>query len=240
LTATLRSLPRKESLYEQTYYALREAVLSGRLVPGERLVETVLAEQLQVSRTPIREALRQLQQEELLVMGPHGGLRVPIFSEQDAAQLYDCRLTLEQLSVRGACQQASDSQLKAMGDMVQEAEQLKSMPLQDQDPQALLDVDYRFHHLLAESSGNRWLVSLLDQVFDKMVLLRLQTTHHNLGVLEVRVEHYRIYEAIVQRDPRLASQCMSEHLVASKARVIAEVQQLQEQQSPDAAHEDDS
>ncbi|MCF2971949.1 GntR family transcriptional regulator [Synechococcus sp. Nb3U1] len=226
MSAALRSLPRKESLYEQTYQALREAVLSGRLAPGERLVETVLAEQLQVSRTPIREALRQLQREELLILGPSGGLHVPIFSEQDAAQLYDCRLALEHLSVMGSCQQASSSQLKKMQELVQQAEQLTSIPLAEQDPQALLDVDYRFHHLLAESSGNRWLVSLLDQVFDKMVLLRLQTTYHNPGVLEVRVEHRRIYEAIAQRDPILATQSMSEHLVASKARVIREVQHM--------------
>ncbi len=227
MSKMLYSLPRKESLYEQTYQALRDAVLSGSLAPGQRLVEANLAKQLQVSRTPVREALRQLQREELLKVGSNGGLFVPIFSEHDAAQLYDCRLALEHLAVMGACQHAQPEQLDSMQESVQQAEKLTSLPLSERDPQVLLDLDYRFHHLMAQCSKNVWLVSLLDKVFDKMILLRLQTAHHNLEVLEVRVEHRRIYEAVKQRDSILATQAMTEHLVASKARVILEVQQLQ-------------
>jgi DNA-binding GntR family transcriptional regulator len=92
-------------------------------------------------------------------------------------------------------------------------------------------VDYQFHRLVAQSSGNYWLTSLLEQVFDKMQLLRIQTMRHNPKVLEIRVEHRQVYEALVQRDAEAAQDAIKRHLVASKARVIQEIQQLAEDDS---------
>jgi len=227
LSLSSQSLQRSKSLYEQTYQALRSSILSGELAPGDRLVETQLAEQLQVSRTPIREAIRQLQQEELVAADANGGLRVATISTTDAVQLYDCRIALEQLAVVGACEKANTFQLKEMHQYVVSAQKLVKSKSSDLNSLQLLDLDYRFHHLIAESSGNKWLVSLLDQVFDKMALLRIQTTYHNPEVLEIRNEDQQIYEAIAQRDFAAATQAIRNHLSASKARVVQEVQNLQ-------------
>ena len=188
-----RSLQRNQSLQEQAYQALRAAILSGELTPGQRLVETRLAKMLQVSRTPIREALRLLENEDLVTIDPNNVLRVATFSVTDAVQLYDCRIALEQLSVAEACQNATESQLKELELMVEQAEKLVNSKPSQLTSFRLLDLDYRFHRQLAESSGNPWLVSLLDQVFDKMQLLRIQTTKNNPNVLEIRTEHRRIY-----------------------------------------------
>ena len=215
-------LQRSKSLYEQTYQALRASILSGELAHGVRLVETQLAEQLQVSRTPIREAMRQLQQEELVTTDSNGGLRVVTISATDAIQLYDCRMALEQLAVVGACEKASALQLKKLNKYVVSAQKLVKSKSSDLNNFDLLELDYKFHRLIAESSGNKWLVSLLDQVFDKMALLRIETTRHNPGVLEVRNEHHQIYEALVQRDVAAATQAIQNHLSASKARVVEE------------------
>lgn len=223
-----RSLQRNQSLQEQTYQALRTAILSGELTPGQRLVETHLAEKLQVSRTPIREAIRQLQHEDLIAVDSMRGLRVATISMTDAVQLYDCRIALEQLSVAGACQNATESQLKELELMVEQAEKLVNSKPSQLTSFRLLDLDYRFHRQLAQSSGNPWLVSLLDQVFDKMQLLRIQTTKNNLNVLEIRTEHRRIYEPVRERNLQAAVQAIKAHLIASKERVIKEVQQLQE------------
>jgi len=223
-----RSLQRSQSLQEQTYQALRTAILSGELMPGQRLIETHLAKKLQVSRTPIREALRQLQREELVIAEPNNILRVATISMTDAIQLYDCRLALEQLSVVEACEHATESQIQNLNLMVMQAEKLiNSKPSQLTNFQ-LLDLDYRFHRLLAESSGNLWLRSLLDQVFDKMMLLRIHTIQNNRDVLEIRTEHRRIYEAVQARNPDAAIQAIKAHLVASKERVAREMQNLQQ------------
>lgn len=223
-----RSLHRNQSLQEQTYHALRAAILSGEIAPGQRLIETHLAKKLQVSRTPIREAIRQLQREDLVTTDQDNLLRVATISITDAVELYDCRIALEQLSVAEACKNATDSQLQDLNLMVIKAEKLaNSKPSQLTNFQ-LLDLDYRFHRLLAESSGNLWLMSLLDQVFDKMALLRIQTTQNNRDVLEIRTEHRRIYEAVAKRDSEVAVQVIKNHLVASKERVALEMQNLQQ------------
>jgi DNA-binding GntR family transcriptional regulator len=226
LSLSLRSLQRNQSLQEQAYQALRTAILSGELTSGTRLIETHLAKKLQVSRTPIREALRQLQNEDLVVVDGDGVLRVATFSQADAIQLYNCRMALEHQSAIEACENATEEQFYGLGLMVAQAEKLAEEKASQLTNFQLLDLDYRFHRLLAESSGNLWLRSLLDQVFDKMMLLRIQTMQHNPNVLNIRVEHRLIYEAIAQRDVNAATQAIRNHLAAAKERVILEMSHL--------------
>jgi DNA-binding GntR family transcriptional regulator len=225
LTLSPRSLLRQQSLQEQAYHALRRAIFSGELKAGQRLVETQLATRLQVSRTPIREAIRLLQHENLAMIDPSGVLRVATISATDAAQLYDCRLALERLSVLEACAKASAAHVQNLEKILLQSEEFKQNSTVSESQ--LLELDYQFHRLLAQSSGNAWLVALLEQVFDKMLLLRLQTTFHNPQVLEIRVEHRRIFEAIAARSPHQAIAAMEGHLNASKVRVVKEVQDIQ-------------
>jgi DNA-binding GntR family transcriptional regulator len=222
VTSSLPKIQRSQSLYEQAYHALRANILSGELEAGERMVETRLAQKLQVSRTPIREAMRQLQRESLLVADTNGGLRVATVSASDAGQLYDCRLALEQLAIRETCDRINSKTLEQIEACVIEAEELGEEGRYD----LMLELDYRFHKLITQASENRWIVSLLDRVFDQMMLLRVQTTRHNPRVLEIRHEHRTIFEAIAQRDADKAVQVMVEHLQASKVRTVRELQNI--------------
>ncbi len=223
-----RPLQRPQSLHEQTYQAIRIAILSGDLAAGARLVETQLAEQLQVSRTPIREAIRQLQRENLVTADSNGAVRVAQLSVSDAMQLYDCRIALEQLSVSEACRNATASHLEQLEQIIQQSEKAVEQQPGELRHQQLLHMDYQFHRLLAESSSNSWLVQILDQVFDKMAILRLQTLQHNSSVLNIRSEHRRIYEAVCDRNPIAANQAIQFHLISSKERVIQEIKQLEQ------------
>lgn len=232
MTLAVPPIQRSKSLHEQTYEALRTSILSGDLPPGERLVETQLAQWLQVSRTPIREAIRQLQKDGLVTVDGMGSLQVASISVADAAQLYDCRLALEELSVAQACLHANVNQLKQLEGYVIQAEKLMQQGRSDLNVMQMLDLDYGFHRLIAESSGNRWLVTLLDQVFDKMILLRVQTTRHNPEVLEIRIEHRQIYEAIAQSQPDRAIEMIRSHLHASRTRVVSDLQQQISQAEP--------
>lgn len=225
--ATLSNpLPRRESLHEQTYQALRTSILSGEVSPGERLVETQLASQLQVSRTPVREALRQLQREGLVVVDGSGGLRVISVSVKDAVHLYDCRLALEQTAVRDACLNASDRALEDLQQSVAQSERAMQREASTLNTFEMLNLDYQFHRKIAESTGNPWLTDLLDQVFDKMMLLRVQTTRHNPKVLEISSEHRQICGAIASRHPETAIAAIQSHLNASKHRVVQALQAL--------------
>lgn len=218
------SIQRSQSLRQQVYQALKQIILRGDLASGERVVETKLAEQLQVSRTPIREAISQLKREQLIVSKANGGFRVATLSVQDAAQLYDCRIALEQLSVADACEKITSKQLKKLEKYVLLAEKLAKSESSKSDSRKLLEIDYQFHHLIAESSGNQWLLALLEQVFDKMALLRVQTTKHNPQVLEIRLEHREVYQAIALKNVDLAQSTIRKHLIASKARVVKEME----------------
>jgi DNA-binding GntR family transcriptional regulator len=228
LVLSAKNVQRSKSLHEQTYQALQDSILSGELAPGDRLIETQIAEQLQVSRTPIREAIRQLQREGLIAADDRGWLRVATVSPTEAIQLYDCRIALETLSVTQACTKASDAELKELYELVSQAAKLLESSSQNADSVALLELDYQFHRTIARSSGNTYLASLLDQVFGKMALLRLQTTRHNPRVLEIRTEHQQLYEAIAKRDLVAATAAIQNHLNASKERVVLELEKLQQ------------
>jgi DNA-binding GntR family transcriptional regulator len=230
LALSFRAIRRTQSLHEQTYQALRTAILSGELAAGERLIETQLADMLNVSRTPVREALCQLQRENLVTADPHHGLRVATLSIADAADLYDCRIALEQLSVAGACQNATPAQVQQLEAIVLQAESTTLLRSGELTNYQLLYADCQFHRLLAQSSANSWLVTLLDSVFDKMILVRLRTMEYNPGVLEIRNEHRRIYQAVIEQNAAAASQAMIEHLIASKARVIKEIEEIEQHQ----------
>ncbi|BAU09848.1 hypothetical protein LEP3755_03230 [Leptolyngbya sp. NIES-3755] len=239
-----RSLQRSQLLHEQTYEMLRTAILSGELAAGSRLIETQLAEQLQVSRTPIREALRLLQRDHLVTVDGQGAMRVALLSIEDAIQLYDCRIALEQLSISAACRMATPEQIEQIEATLQQAERavaklhgnVTANPSHSLTPYQLLHLDYQFHRLLAESSSNTWLVQILDQVFDKMSLLRLRTIEHNPNVLEIRGEHRRILEAVRKRDALAAMQAIQYHLISSKDRVVEEIQALEQQLSEEPSN----
>lgn len=225
--------PRRASLHEQTYQTLRTSILSGELPPGDRLVETQLATQLEVSRTPIREALRQLQREGLVAVDSSGGLRVISVSVSDAVHLYDCRIALEEAAVRDACLNASDLTLDELQQSIAQSERAVQREASTLNTFEMLNLDYQFHRKIAESTGNPWLTDLLDQVFDKMMLLRVQTTRHNPRVLEICHEHRQICGAIASRDPATAIASITEHLNASKVRVVSALEALQTPQSVD-------
>jgi DNA-binding GntR family transcriptional regulator len=238
MSLPLQSIQRGQPLQALAYQALRHAILSGDLSPDERLVETQLAAKLQVSRTPIREALRLLQHENLVTLDSSGGLYVVSLSQADAEQLYDCRIALEQQSTYEACKHAADEQLHQLDlILVQSKHLIEGKPTKLTTFQ-MLSLDYQFHRLIAQSSGNLWLASLLDQVFDKMQLLRLQTIKQNPKVLEICVEHRNIYDAIAARNSEAAVQAIQAHLSASKSRVIQEIQQLQHSSKSSSTDQD--
>lgn len=237
-------------LFSKTYLALRQDILSGRLASGESLIEQTLANRFDVSRTPIREAIRQLQQEGLVEPDRGGGLRVTVITIADAIHLYDCRIGLEQVAAMGACENATPTQIEDLQDCLKRANLSVSSVLKDQSKhpnkasqqsipadetdelEERLHIDRSFHRLLAESSGNPWLADLLEQIFSKMALLRLTTAYQNPRVLEIWAEHERIVEALENRDPQAAAIAVRNHLIASKSRVVHSLQSITSDSAP--------
>lgn len=227
-----QSLYRSKPLHEQTYLVLRSAILSGEIAVGERLIETQLSENLKISRTPVREAIRRLQQEGLVKADSDGWLYVVKLSLADAIKLYNCRIALEQVSVVGACENATVQQLEELEQVLTEAETIANQNTDYSNSIQLLELNCRFHQLLAESSGNPWVVSLLNQISNQITLLRVQTLKEHLAITEIHAEHRYIYNAVTQRDPEAAIQHITNHLSFSQKRIIQIFSQMNQTLSP--------
>jgi DNA-binding GntR family transcriptional regulator len=232
LILSQKATSRSGSLYEQTYLALRSAILSGDIAADERLIETQLADQLDVSRTPVREAIRRLQQESLIQMDSDGGLYVVKLSLDDAIKLYDCRISLERLAVLEACKHATPHHLKKIEENLILAESATEAGQsihgkQTLDSIHLLELSCQFHQLIAKSSGNTWVASLLDQISQKITLIRVQTLKGLDQLVDIDTEHRQIYEAIARRDSAAAEQQMVDHLRSSQTRIVQVFQQAE-------------
>jgi DNA-binding GntR family transcriptional regulator len=212
-------IARHQSLYQQTYQALYIAILSGEITPGERLVETQLADRFQVSRTPIREAMRQLQLRGLVTSDAKGNWCVASISVADAMQLYDCRIALEQMAAKQACIHITPAQMDQIEQTLIASDMVAG---QLEDPSGslrLLSLNFQFHRLIAEASGNVWIVPLLEQLADKITLLRVQTLRDPKSVSTIHSEHWQIYEAILRKEPEAAARAITQHLQISQQRI---------------------
>ena len=217
-----------QTLHERVYISLRDSILSGQFRQGDRLTESKLAKQLQASRTPVREAIRRLQQEKLLTSDATDGVTIVEISLDSAIHLYDCRIALEQLAVTGACLLITSAQLKSLEQNLLASETLKEQidsyetSISDEARYDLkqLALNYEFHRLIAESSQNPWLISLLDQLSNQIKLLRFQILQIPIDVEIIHAEHWQLFNAIQNRDIETAKQSIKKHLELSKERVI--------------------
>lgn len=196
--------------------ALREGILSGRLPAGARLRQTALATQLEISRTPIREALGRLQQEGLLSLLPRGGVRVALLDLDEAVELYDLREVLDGLAARLAARRASGTVVarleKALGRMAE--------CLERGNPNQWFGVHVRFHDEIFRASGNARLQGLAG-----LVRLSIRQFHPLLLRTEGRLreayrEHRRIFEAIAARDEEAAEREARAHIQNAREIVL--------------------
>ena len=191
---------------ERAYRRLHEAIVHGEIAPGARLVETALCEWLQVSRTPVREALRRLKTDGLVETGPTGGLRVARYDMAALAELYVVREVLEATAASEAARNASRTELGALEDSMRIQRGLK------QDVPGFARENVVFHQHLYAASHNRFLVRTLQALSDSLALLG-QTTLDNPAAIERAIaQHAKIVAAVAKRDPERAFEATRVHI----------------------------
>ncbi|MBF9032452.1 FCD domain-containing protein [Rhodobacterales bacterium HKCCE3408] len=195
------------------YDLILEAIDVGVYRPGDRLVESELAERFGVSRTPIREALQRLETQSLLTRDGRS-LIVASLDHAQTAELYAVRAELEGLAARLAAQHAAPEEIRVLKRMIEEDKALLD------DPQALSRANRRFHRQLHLASHNRYLVQQLDLVHRSMALMAttsLAAAGRGEKALE---EHAAIVAAIEARDGETAARALRDHLsVAFEVRL---------------------
>lgn len=195
---------------KDAYTLILEAIDHGGFKPGDRLVESELAERFGMSRTPIREALQRLETQSLLTRDGRS-LIVSSLDHNQLAELYVVRTELEALAARLAARHATDEEMRVLRDMV-EADRAHLG-----DPSALARANRRFHKQIHLASHNRFLVQQLDMVHRSMALMA-STSLAAVGRDEVALaEHDAIVRAIETRDEDKAGQALRDHI--SKAFV---------------------
>ena len=210
-------------LRDVVFNTLREAILKGDLKPGERLMELQLASKLGVSRTPIREAIRMLEQEGLAVTTPRKGAEVAKMTLKDMEDVLEIRDALDELAVRIACQKISDEQLRELEDMKERFEK----STQTGNVKKIAEADVTFHDVIYEATGNPKLVTLLNNLREQVYRYRVEYIKDPKNYPTLIAEHEAILESLKNRDVKNAVEAMHVH-VANQAEAVKTVIQEQE------------
>lgn len=157
-------------LRDVVFNTLRQAILRGELKPGERLMEIQLATKLGVSRTPVREAIRKLELEGLVLMIPRKGAEVADIVEKGLRDVLEVRKALEELSVRLACDRITK---KEIDELKRAAEEFKKT-LKQRDITKIAEADVRFHDIIYMATDNQRLIQLLNNLREQMYRYRVE------------------------------------------------------------------
>lgn len=205
-----RSAAPGRSLAAAVYAELLKAINDGRFRPGDRIMETAVADWLRVSRTPVREALRRLESEDVLAKGTQG-LVVVAMDESEVEELYDLREALEVTAARFAASNASTTDLRALRGLLDEQARCG-----DGEAAALAAINRNFHVALAQASGNRFLLKSLNALQDAFLRLRSTTFSLPGRPALALAEHRAIVRAIERGDAAGAARAAGRHIRESR------------------------
>jgi DNA-binding GntR family transcriptional regulator len=199
---------------ELVYRKLRDAIARGELKPGERVMEVEVAAWLDVSRTPVRDALRRLESEGMLRVEPRTGLVVTSITREAMLELYVMREVLEGTAARLCARHASDFEIMELEDIVRREERLHG------DYEALSRLNRTFHDTIHRGAHNRYLEKSLSAVNDSMCLLGKSQMLIPERASEAKLEHAELFGAILKRDGDTAEALARRHVrSAQKQRV---------------------
>ena len=197
------------SIAGQIFERLEHDILIGSYKRGEVLTELKLSETLGVSRTPIREALRRLEQEHLIEETSKGALVLGI-TEQDIKDIYEIRLNLEGLAAYRAAERITDDELAKMREVLDLQRFYVERPSDSSDK--IKDLDSSFHEMLYGFSGSKILLETLLPLHKKLIKYRKASVKSHSRAKLSEQEHEKIYEALANHDPELAKKLTVEHV----------------------------
>ena len=192
---------------EQAYQEIKKRIIKTELNPGSVINESNLMDELGFGRTPVREALKRLQSDDLVVVKPRRGIFVSELAITDLTQIFEVRVELESLAVKLACQRITEEQLKRL-------EKLSELYLKSKNDskEKMIALDGNFHALVREATHNRFLISNLEYYYNLslriwyLALPRAASEEIDVGA------HCDIYQAIAASDEDLAAERITKHI----------------------------
>ncbi|WP_426765007.1 GntR family transcriptional regulator [Pseudarthrobacter sp. 1G09] len=208
------AIPARNTGAHVVYAELKRRILSLDLKPGERVYEPAMATELQVSRTPLREAIRRLISENLLEQQPTGGVVVPVLDEAEISELYEVRAAVESLMARNTCLKATPADLDELkGILARNAALVEFADDAMQQGMAL-------HARIALIAGNSWAGRFHDQVSSQMERYRHYTNSTQRRRDQALAQHRALVEAIAAGDPERAAKVAFDHVMGARDAAV--------------------
>ena len=195
-------------LRDVVFNTLRQAILRGELQPGERLLEIHLANKLGVSRTPIREAIRKLELEGLVLMIPRKGAVVAEITEKSLRDVLEVRRALEELAMKLACEKILDEEIEELKAAAKEFENA----LKTGDVTVFAEADVKFHDIIYRTTDNQRLIQLLYNLREQMHRYRVEYLKREDSHETLLAEHRYIIETLEKRDANEAVKAVCAHI----------------------------
>ena len=195
-------------LRDVVFNTLREAILRGDLVPGERLMELQLASKLGVSRTPIREAIRMLEQEGLAITIPRKGAIVAGMTEKDMQDVLEIREALEELSVQVACDKITEEEIAELQKNMKNFEH----SLKSGDLKKMAQADVEFRDVIYRATDNPKLISMLNNLREQMYRYRVEYLKNPQNHEQLLKEHEAIYKDKEEKDKDAVTEMIRKHI----------------------------
>lgn len=208
----LTPIVREETTKERAYKEIKTAILNGAIPPDEIFTEVKLAESLNTSRTPVREAVQDLIKEGLIITIPRKGLAVKKISQHEIEQIFMLRTSIESEVIRKLASKISDSQLELLNDICREQE----IAMDNNDGITFINLDQTFHLALTRFAGYELVEQVLLNLHDLSTLIGLQAVKQKNRMFEVIQEHREIIAAMTTLDAEKAAVSIIKHLEKTK------------------------
>lgn len=203
-------------LRDVVFNTLRQAILRGEMEPGERLMEIQLAQKLGVSRTPIREAIRKLELEGLVVMIPRKGAEVAQITEKDMRDVLEVRCTLEELAVSLACKNVTPEKIEEL----KAANKVFESAVVSKDVVNIVDADVLFHDTIYGMTNNARLIQIINKLREQMYRYRLEYVKDARTHSILISEHNDIIKKLTERDTEDAKTVIRQHIHNQEKGII--------------------
>lgn len=205
-----------QPLREVVFETLRDAIRKGILKPGERLMEIHLAEQLGVSRTPVREAIRKLELEGYVIMMPRRGTYVSNLSIKDINEVFEIRTSLDSLASGLAAERITDEELEHLQRLLV----VIGEAIKEKNMEKIVEADTKFHDILYQASRNNRLVGIIYNLREQLTSFRAKSMAYPGRLAETLEEHRRIVDTIAQGDAVAAQKASEYHMERSEHTLL--------------------
>jgi DNA-binding GntR family transcriptional regulator len=210
---------KRKSLREEVYDSLKKSILHGKLKGGQRLIEETLANQIGISRTPVREAFHKLERDDLVTRLPKGGFAVREFTKEDVEEIFGIRSALESYASYLATIHISPEKISQLEKKVKESKNA----LDKGDDEKVVQLNTEFHDLLYKSCKSKKLFEMINNFRDYFFRYRPFLLRTEKGVDYSIEDHRRMLEAMKKKNPRLVERLVRNHLERGKELVLKEI-----------------